>query len=260
MTAPNPPDSPSAIAKRYAEAAKKAVDETTKVAFDAFDKVNDEKAPKPRYTPSDAVSSTMQLARAMFRGGMSVARVGLQVNWDPRVMLVADNIASIVGTGIGDALTIAEETAKKLNDKNNTDKQQALVDAAVLLTSVGALRGAEILETAVAGPGPYLDPVIKRTFTIKPKYVKPYESTLAVKSFVRQWDGADLSALVAFDPASAKLAANADTFTIVMNTAGLPSATYEGVITATQDAPPYKVRELPAITILAPETSDPPEL
>ncbi|WP_167105828.1 hypothetical protein [Mycobacterium sp. DL592] len=256
MTTPKPPDTPEAIAKRLAEAAKKAVDETTQVAFDAFDKVN---GPSPSYTPSDAIGSTMQLARAMFRGGMSIARVGLQVQWDRRVLLVADNIASIMGTGISDVITVAEDTAKKLNDKNTTDKQQALVDAAVVLTSIGALRGAEILETAVAGPGPYLDPVIRRTFKLKSTDVKPYESTLAVKEFVRQWDGEDHATLVAFDPPTAKLAANANEFTIVMNTAGLPSATYEGVITATQDAPPHKIREL-SITILAPETSDPPEL
>ena len=53
--------------------------------------------PPASYKPADAVASLTQLAGAALTGGMSLARVALQVQWDRRVLLVADNVASIVG-------------------------------------------------------------------------------------------------------------------------------------------------------------------
>jgi hypothetical protein len=84
-------------------------------------------------------------------------------------------------------------------------------------------------------------------------------ATLAVTKLIRTGDGTDVKALVSFDPPTAKLAANATKFTIVINTAGLRSGAYQGAVTATDDSPPHKVRTF-NITVLVPETSDPPEL
>ena len=248
-----PPDPLDVIAARYATAAKNAVNAAAKVGTDAFDKVNGPPGPPPPYQPKDAITSVMQLAGAALTGGMSLARVALQVQWDRRVLLVADNIASIVGTGLNDVLTVAEDAAQKVSTRSYT--QQEWVNSAIKLTSIGALRGAEIMETAVAGPGAYANPVIKRTFTITPGNKA---ATLAVTKLIRTSDNTDIKALVTFDPPTAKLAANADRFTIVINTAGLPSGTCQGTVTATDDDPARSVRTFD-ITVLVPETSDPPE-
>jgi hypothetical protein len=233
-----PPDPPNVIAARYATAAKKAVDAAAQVAIDAFDKVNNgPPGSPPPYQPKDAL-----------------ARVALQVQWDRRVLLVADDIASIVGTGLGDVLTVAEDVAQKVSTRSYG--QQEWVNAAIRLTSIGALRGAEMIETAIAGPGPYANPLIRRTFGITPPQNNP--ATLAVTKLIRTADGTDIKALVTFDPPTAKLAANATEFTIVVNTAGLPSGVYQGAVTATDDSPPHTVRSVD-ITVLAPETLDPTE-
>ena len=249
-----PPDPPDVIAARYATAAKKAVDAAAQVVIDAFDKVNNgTPGPPPPYQPKDAIASVVQLAGAALTGSVALARVALQVQWDRRVLLVADNIASIVGAGLGDVLSVAEDVAQKVS--TNSYDQQQWVNAAIQLTSIGALRGAEMMETAIAGPGPYGNPVIKRTFGITPQN---NPATLAVAELIRTSDGRDIKALVTFDPPSAKLAANATEFTIVINTAGLPSGVYQGAVTATDDSPPHEGRSV-SITVLAPETSDPPE-
>ncbi|MBO0885187.1 MAG: hypothetical protein J2P17_33640 [Mycobacterium sp.] len=255
-TQPNPPDPPDVIAARYAAAAKQAVTAAAQVGIDAFDKVNGPPGPTPPpYKPADAINSVMQLAGAALAGTVSIARVALQVQWDRRILLVADNIASIVGTGLNDVLGVAEDAAQKINA--NSDRQQALVDSAIKLASIGALRGAEILETAIAGPGAYADPVIKRPFQFMP--AKNMDATLAVTQLVRTQDGTDIKSLVTFDPPDAKLAANTQDFTIVINTAGLPSGAYQGTVTATDTGvPPTNVRTF-NITVLIPETSDPPE-
>ena len=142
---PKPPDPPDVIAARYAEAAKKAVTATAQVAIDAFDKVNGPTGTQPgTLEPKDAIASLAQLAGAALTGGMSLARVALQVQWDRRVLLVADNVASIVGNGLDDVIDVVEDAAKKAGPKPFKEQQQEWVDAAIRLTSVGAIRGAEI--------------------------------------------------------------------------------------------------------------------
>ena len=250
MTGPvKPPDPPDVIAARYATAAKKAVTDAAQVGIDAFDKVN--KTP-PDFQPKDAIASVMQLAGVALSGGMALARVGLQVQWDRRMLLVADNIASIVGTSLSDVLSVAEDAAQKISQRTYT--QQEWVNSAIKLASIGALHGAEIMETAVAGPGAYANPLIKRTFTIQPGN---NVATLAVTKLIRASDNKDIKALVTFDPHTAKLAAGATQFTIAINTAGLPSGIYQGVVTATDDNT-GKVRSF-NITVLMPVTTDPPE-
>lgn len=251
-----PPDPPDVIAARYAAAAKKAVDSAAQVAIDAFDRVNNH-PPGPKYKPDDAIASMMGLAGAALTGSVSLARVALQVQWDRRMLLVADNIASIAGTGLKNVLDVAEDAAKEMNKEGLKPRkqQQIWVDAAIKLASIGALRGAEIVETAVAGPGAYANPVIKRTFPIKAADRPAKQATLSLTELTL--DGADVKAPVTFDPPSAKIAAKAKEFTIVFNSAGLKSGLYEGTVTAKEDESPRKVRKYP-ITILVPETTDPP--
>ena len=255
-----PPDPPDVIAARYATAAKDAVTAIAKVGMDAFDKVNGDPTAQPpippsQYKPADAVNSLTQLAGAALSGGVSLARVALQVQWDRRVLLVADNVASIVGTGLTDVLDVAGDVAKKSNSRSVKKQQQAWVDAAIRLTNIGVLRGTEILETVVAGPGPYLDPLLRRTFAI-PLGDNP--ATLAITEMIRTADGVDVSSLVAFDPANGALPAQQGEFTLVINTAGTASGLYQGSVTATDTAPPHAVRTV-QVTLLLPETSDPPE-
>ena len=261
---PKPPDPPDVIAARYAEAAKKAVTATAQVAIDAFDKVNGPTGTQPgTLKPKDAIASMAQLAGAALTGGMSLARVALQMQWDRRVLLVADNVASIVGNGLDDVIDVVEDAAKKAGPKPFKEQQQEWVDAAIRLTSVGAIRGAEILETVVAGPGAYANPVIKRPITIADDAKKAKDATLAVTTLSLTSGGPDIKALVTFDPPGFILAANHTDFTLVINTAGLPSGMYEGEVTATDtgpnpDVPPNNVRTFP-ISIAIPETTDPPE-
>jgi len=125
-----------------------------------------------------------------------------------------------------------------------------------MLTSIGALRSAEILETVVGGPGPYLDPVLQRTFGIASG---DQDATLAVTSMIRTSDDRDIKAMVGFDPPSCVLPKEQTTFTLVINISGLPSGMYRGTITATQVDDPTKVRSVD-VTFALPETSDPPEL
>ena len=131
---PKPPDPPDVIAARYAEAAKKAVTATAQVAIDAFDKVNGPTGTQPgTLKPKDAIASLAQLAGAALTGGMSLARVALQVQWDRRVLLVADNVASIVGNGLDDVIDVVEDAAKKAGPKPFKKQQQEWVDAAIRL-------------------------------------------------------------------------------------------------------------------------------
>lgn len=253
MSSPQkPPDTPEAIAARYADAAKKAVRATAQVAIDAYDKV--ENKPPSSYSPGDAAASLSQLAGATLAGAFSLARVALQVQWDRRLLLVADNVAAIVATGVNDAVNAAGATAQKAAATRLT--RQDLVDSAVMLTSIGALRSAEILETVVGGPGPYLDPVLQRTFGIASS---DQDATLAVTSMIRTSDDRDIKAMVGFDPPSCVLPKEQTTFTLVINISGLPSGMYRGTITATQVDDPTKVRSVD-VTFALPETSDPPEL
>ena len=92
---------------------------------------------------------------------------------------------------------------------------------------------------------------------------KAKDATLAVTTLSLTSGGPDIKALVTFDPPGFILAANHTDFTLVINTAGLPSGMYEGEVTATDtgpnpDVPPNNVRTFP-ISIAIPETTDPPE-
>lgn len=251
-----PPDPPEAIAARYAGAAKDAVNAIAQVGIDAFDKVNGPQGnPPQKYEPKDAIGSLAGLAAAALDGGISLARVALQVQWDRRVLLVADNVASIVQNGLSDVVDVAADTAKQAKPKPVETQQQEWVDTAIKLTGIAALRGAEVLETVIAGPGAYANPVISRTVPIAAADRRPKPSTLTVTTLTRPDDGVDVAALAMFDPEDGRLPADADTFTLVINTAGLPSGVFHGEVVATDEDGQSTI----AFSIAIPETSDPPE-
>ena len=81
-------DDPKVIAARVAKEANEAVDEAAKVAIEAFDKINspDEFG---EYTAKDAIKSVIDLARIAITGAFDMARIPLQTQPDPRVMLLA---------------------------------------------------------------------------------------------------------------------------------------------------------------------------
>ena len=151
------PGSPDVIAAHFAKAAKDAVTAVAQVGMDAFDKVNGNPTATPpippsKYKPADALNSLTQLAGAALTGGVSLARVALQVQWDRRVLLVADNVASIVGTGLTDVLGVAGDSPRSPNTKSVKKQQQAWVDAAIQLTNIGALRGTRSSRPWSPGP------------------------------------------------------------------------------------------------------------
>jgi hypothetical protein len=275
MSSPSkPPDPPNVIAARYAEAAKKAVSDIAQVAIDAFDKTNGKPESKPpvagqQFTPDDAIGVMAKLAAATLSGGVALARVGLQVQWDRRVLLVADNVASIVSNGLGDVLAVGEDVAKKAGPKPFKEQQQGLVDSAIQLTGIGVLRAAEVFETVVAGPGAYANPLILRTFTIADEDTnkdgigdlkRGRPATLKVTKLRRTQDNVDVTSRVTINPPGFTLAADQLTFSIAFNTAGLPSAAYEGEVTATDVGADPGEDRIFVISFAAPDTSDPPEL
>jgi hypothetical protein len=257
---PQTPDDLPAIAARYAAVAKKVVSESVQVATDAFDQIN-AKPPKP-YGPADAITSLTRLANVALSGGLSLARVALQVQPDRRVLLVADNIADSVTSAMGDVLEVAKDAALTANSTDVSRRQwikanrQEWINASIRLTSIAALRGAEIVETAVAGPGQFGATSVTRTFPLKPAATS--KLSLEVIELKRTDDGRDIKALVVFDPPI--LEVGATSFTFKINTVGLPSGTYEGAINTRKAEGDKAIVGAPYdISIAIPESPPDPE-
>lgn len=251
MNAPQPPqDDPPAVAGRYALAAKKVVSDAAKVATDAFDVINAD--PPGAYGPGDAIQSASRLAAIAATGAMSLARIALQVQPDKGALLVADNIASIISRGLKDVIGVAADAAQSMNSQNKIIDRQEWINSAIKLTSIAALRGAEIVETAVAGPGPYLDPIA--TYLI-PINSAPVSRKLAVTKLVRTGDPDqdDIKSLVSFDPTTAELGPGKTTFTMVINTVGLPSSVYQGEVEAREADPAQPVTKVPIMITIPPQ-------
>jgi hypothetical protein len=217
---PHPIDDIAAIATRYGLVAKQIVNDTVQVATDAFDQIN---APTPNYTTGDAITTMGRLVNIAMTGGLSLARVAFEVNPDPRVLLVADNIADSVSSAVSDVIDVAKDAAVQASTLDSKQTKEESVNWAIRLTSIAALRGAEILETAVAGPGQY--GALVSTYHINFATAPPAEVTLSAVSLARPGDPNNISALVVFE--SKKVPAGAQNFTISINTAGLPSAKYD---------------------------------
>ena len=272
MAEPTMPDDPAAIAKRYATVAKKTVTDGAKVVTDAFEKINADPPPAQRYNSGDAIKTFADLANVALTGSISLARVALQSQADRGPMLVADNVASIVSRGLSDAMGVASEIAGGMNEAMNnttTYPSDKLVDATVKLTNIGSLRGAEIMETIVAGPGVYGNPIVRRTFSIPADPAN--DRFLDLTSLRLTGHTEDLKAFAGFEPADGKVPAGHTSFTVVVNMAGLPSGMHQVTVDvwpATADPSDPKGPQIPdrtsakdSMTFLAalPDTGDPGE-
>ncbi|MCW2687748.1 MAG: hypothetical protein JWR37_2638 [Mycobacterium sp.] len=217
-------DDPKVIAARVAKEATETVDDAAKVATDAFNKINHPEQ-YGEYTAKEATRSVFELARIAIKGAADMARIPLQTQPDPRVMLLADHITTVVRRGLLEATQVASD-ACDLVDDDKFDKDE-WVKSGVKFAHITMLRGAEIAQTIAAGPGAYADTVL----TSDPITVDPrnFDRTLRVESLGRHAvPNENIAALVGFDPADGILLANATSFRLVANSAGIPSGVYEG--------------------------------
>lgn len=218
-------DDPKVITAKMAARASAAVDEAAKVATDAAAKINDGN-PATQFTADDAAKSMFELTRIALRGAADVARVPLQTAPDPKILLLADHLSTVVRRGLLEATQIAEETLTALSAKKDYLDREEWVTSAIKLTRIGMLRGAEIAQTLAAGPGPYADPVLCSDEILVAK-TQPYDRTLRAKSLRRKDVPSDaFEGLVGFRPTDGRLPAGADRFQLVVNSAGLPSGVY----------------------------------
>ncbi len=236
-------DDPSVIAGRLAAAARKMISDAAQVATDAFDQINGDPPSRPPqdYTPGDAIKSMTRLTNIALTGGISLARVALQVQPDKGVLLVADNIASIVNRAITDTTQVAGDAAELVGKKKYGRDNWA--DSAIRLTSIAALRGAEIVETAVAGPGQYADPMQPVQLELSEADVDTTSGRhLTLLKLVRGGDDKDIKDLASIDPENCILKANKQHFTLVVNTVGLPSAIYVATVEFRRNKAPKDVQ------------------
>jgi hypothetical protein len=245
-------DDPNAIAARYGMVAHKIVNDAAKVvdgAFGKINKVNDQNQPDDQgpFTAGDAIVTLSRLLTIAATGAIGFARIPLHVQTEKGPLLLADHIATVAAIALSDAEQVTEDLAKSLDENKFPQNQKAqLVETAVKLTSIGMIRGAEVLETVVAGPGRYRDPV----FTSDPIPVDPkdHDRELRVVKIGRQAvPGENIAKLVEVVPKDRILIKDADTFQLRVNAAGIPSGVFVGVVqpckpgTHTKDGDPVSV-------------------
>jgi hypothetical protein len=224
----DPKDDPKTIAAKYAKEVNETIDGAAQVATDAYAKIN---AQPPTYGTQDAIKSLFDLTKVALKGAADIARIPLQTKPDPRVLLLADHISTVVRRGLLEATQVAED-ATTLIDKDPTGvDRNELVKSAVKVARIGMLRSAEIAQTIAAGPGAYADPVLYSDDI--PIDGKPYDRTLTVTSMARKAvPKEDITKQVGFDLSNGILPANMDSFRMVANSAGLCSGVYTGQVEA----------------------------
>jgi hypothetical protein len=228
-------DDPMVIAARYGMVAHKLVNDAAKVVDDAFGKINkvdDKNQPSDKgpFTAGDAIVTLSRLMTIAATGAIGFARIPLQIQAEKGPLLLADHIATVAAIAVSDAEKVTEDFAESLDDIQFPQNQKAqLVESAIKLTSIGMIRGAEVLETVVAGPGRYRDPV----FTSDPIDITPknHDRELRVLKMGRQAvSGEDIAKLVEVIPKDRILAAGGRTFQLRVNAAGIPSGVFVGVV------------------------------
>lgn len=219
-------DDPKVIAAKIAARASATVDEAAKVAIDAANKINDNDT--TNFTPDDAAASLFEMTRIAIRGASDIARIPLQTQPDPKVLLLADHLSTVVRRGLLEATRVAEDSLAAFSAKKDVFDRDEWLTSAIKLTRIGMLRGAEIAQTIAAGPGAYTNPVL-HSDDIPVKQVQPYDRTLVAKKLYREdVPNQDIAHLVSFEPTDGRLLANARTFRLVVNSAGIPSGVYVG--------------------------------
>lgn len=246
-------DDPVSIAARYGMVAHKVVNDAAKVVDDAFGKINkvdhknqpDDQGP---FTAGDAIVTLSRLLTIAATGAIGFARIPLQTQSEKGPLLLADHIATVAAIAISDAEQVTENLAKSVDEDKFPQNQKAqLVESAIKLTSIGMIRGAEVLETVVAGPGRYKDPV----FTSDPISVgrpEKRDRELRVVKMGRQAiPGENIAKLVEVVPNDCILKSGETTFQLRVNAAGIPSGVFVGVVqpckpgTHTKDGDPVPV-------------------
>ncbi|MDO3637659.1 hypothetical protein [Mycolicibacterium arseniciresistens] len=224
-------DDPKVIAAKIAARASATVDEAAKVAVDAANKINDNDT--TNFTPDDAAASLFEMTRIAIRGASDIARIPLQTAPDPKVLLLADHLSTVVRRGLLEATRVAEDSLAAFSAKKDFFDRDEWLTSAIKLTRIGMLRGAEIAQTIAAGPGAYGNPVLTSD-PIPVEDIRTWDRTLTAKSLCRKdVPNEDICGLVSFEPADARLLANATTFRLVVNSAGIPSGVYVGEVTMT---------------------------
>ena len=184
-------DDPKVIAGKYAKEVNEAIDEASKVATDAYDKIN---AEPPAYETKDAIKTFFDFTRIAIRSAADIARIPLQTKPDPRVLLLADHVSTVVRRGLLEATQVASEAADVIDKDPMSPDRDELVKSAVKIARIGMLRSAEIAQTIAAGPGAYADPVLPSDdITIAPVN---YDRTLKVDTLGRKGVKEDVAKLV----------------------------------------------------------------
>jgi hypothetical protein len=223
-------DDPKVIAAKYAKEVNETIDDATQVATDAFTKIN---ATPPAFETKDAIKSLFDLTKIAIQGAVDIARIPLQTTPDPKVLLLADHITTVVRRGVLEATQIAAAAANTLDEDLNEQppkvNRNELVKSAVKLARIGMLRTAEIAQTIAAGPGAYADPVLKSDDIPIP--ATTYDRTLKVLTLGRTAvPNENIAKSVGFDLPNGILQANVTSFRMVANSAGLPSGVYVGQV------------------------------
>lgn len=246
-------DDPTVIAARYGAVAHKFVNDAAAAVDTAWGKINgvgpdNKDIPNPPpFTAGDALVLAGRLWGIAATAAIGFGRIPLNVQYDKGPLLLADHIATVAATALTDAEQVAEDLATAVDENDFPQNQKAdLVEAAIKLTSIGILRGAEVLETVVAGPGRYRDPV----FTSEPFTVQaaPNDRELRIvqigrKAFPKE-NIANLVEVVAKDRI---LKSGETSFQLRVNVAGIPSGVFVGTVqpcapgTSTPDGAPVPV-------------------
>jgi hypothetical protein len=225
-------DDPKDIAKAFADDAVKVVQESQKVAVDAFGKINKVVPNKPiTYTAGDAIKSMAELAKIAATGGIEMGQTALEVQPTKGVLILADHIATVLTRAVKDAAEVTSEAADLVDKK--AYNQNEWTQSAIKLTNIALLRGAEIAQTVAAGPAQYANPVRKEEFALAVGQVDPTnDRELKLVSLTLGGPTAQPPIpgyRVSFEPPDG-VKAGKDKFTLVVNSAGLTSGLYIGSV------------------------------
>jgi hypothetical protein len=226
-------DDPKDVAEAFAETAYKVVNESQAVAVEAFKKINKDVPNQPiTFTAGDAIKAITDLARIAATGGIELGQTALEVRPAKGVLILADHIATILSRGVKDVAGVASE-ASDLIDKD-AYKRNDWVQSAIKLTNIALLHGAEIAQTVAAGPAQYADPIAKFDFAVTDAQVDAVnDRQLTVPSLKLGGPAAQDKVpdyRISFEPSDCVLRAGKKEFTLIVNSAGLPSGVYLGTI------------------------------
>jgi hypothetical protein len=224
-------DDPNDIADAFAATARKVVNQSRDEAVKAFNDINGT-GPDAGYTAGDAIKSMATLAKIAVTGGIEMGQTALEARPTQGVLILADHIATVLSRGVKEAAQVAAE-ASDLVDKDKYGKDE-WVQSAIKLTNIAFLRGSEILQTVAAGPAQYGDPIAKETIKLSKTQVDAkHDRVLKIRTL--KLGGAPKNKAVpdyriSFEPTDGVLKKGQQHFTLVVNSAGLPSGVYLGEV------------------------------